>query len=61
MIGLKKKRTNVDKKETRVDNRRFGFWVEISTNYFFFYCIWQIKHLNFFGKKNKKCKLCVPA
>ena len=29
MIGLKKK------KETHVDNRGFGFWVEISTNYYF--------------------------
>ena len=36
MIGLKKKETNVEKKkETHVDNRGFGFWVEISTKYFF--------------------------
>ena len=28
MIGLKKKGTHVD-------NHGFGFWVEISTNYFF--------------------------
>ena len=30
----------------------FGFWVEISTNYFF-YCTWQIKHLYCFGEKSK--------
>ena len=35
MIELKKKKTNVEKKETHVDNRGFGFWIEISTNYFF--------------------------
>ena len=36
MIGLKnKKETNLEKKETYVDNRGFGFCVEISTNYFF--------------------------
>ena len=36
MIGLKnKKETNIEKKETYVDNRGFGFWVKISTNYFF--------------------------
>ena len=45
MIGLKKKnkekerKTNVEKRETHIDNREFGFWVEISTNYFYFlYC-----------------------
>ena len=32
MIGLKKKRLTLKKKETHVDNRGFGFWVEISTN-----------------------------
>ena len=32
----KKKKTNVEKKETRVDNRGFGFWVEIFTNQIFF-------------------------
>ena len=41
MIGLKKRnkgkerKTNVEKRETRIDSREFGFWVEISTNYFF--------------------------
>ena len=41
MKGLKKRnkekerKTNVEKKETHVDNCGFGFWVEISTNYFF--------------------------
>ena len=57
MIGLKKRnkgkerKTNVEKRETRIDNREFGFWVEISTNYFFLYCTWQIKHLYIFGEK----------
>ena len=58
MIGLKKRnkekerKTNVEKRETRIDNREFGFWVEISTNYyFFFYFTWQIKHLYIFGEK----------
>ena len=32
--------------------RGFGFWIEISTNYFF-YCTWQIKHLYCFGEKSK--------
>ena len=39
MIGLKKrkkKKTNVEKKKTRVDNHGFGFWVEIFTNHIFF-------------------------
>ena len=41
MIGLKKRKkekerkSNVEKRETHIDNREFGFWVEISTNYFF--------------------------
>ena len=41
MIGLKKRKkekerkSNVEKRETHIDNRGFGFWVEISTNYFF--------------------------
>ena len=58
MIGLKKRnkekerKTNVEKRETRIDNREFGFWVEISTNYYyFFYFTWQIKHLYIFGEK----------
>ena len=34
LIGLKKKRLTLEKK-THVDNCGFGFWVEISTNYFF--------------------------
>ena len=29
-------RTQKKKKKTHVDNRGFGFWVEISTNYFFY-------------------------
>ena len=54
MIGLKnKKETNIEKKETYVDNRGFGFWVKISTNFFFFfYCTWQIKYLYIFGEKS---------
>ena len=45
MIGLKKRnkekerKTNVEKRETRIDNREFGFWVEISTNYYYFFFI----------------------
>ena len=35
MIGLKEKKTNIEKKETHVGNCGFGFQVEISTNYFF--------------------------
>ena len=31
----KKERLTSKKKETHVDNCGFGFWVEISTNYFF--------------------------
>ena len=31
----KKKKAFVEIKETHIDNRGFGFWVEISTNYFF--------------------------
>ena len=49
-----KKKLPLKKKKTRVDNRGFGFWVEIFTNhFFFFYCTWQIKHLYFFGEKSK--------
>ena len=39
MIELKKKKTNVEKKETHVDNHGFGFWVEISNNNFFFFVL----------------------
>ena len=49
MIGLKKEKIE----ETHVDNRGFGFWVEISSNYYYFYCTWQIKHLYFSGEKSK--------
>ena len=31
----KERETNIEKRETHIDNRGFGFWVEISTNYFF--------------------------
>ena len=43
MIGLKKRnkekerKTNVEKRETHIDNREFGCWVEISTNYYYFF------------------------
>ena len=30
----KKRETNIEKKETHVDNRGFSFWVKISTNFF---------------------------
>ena len=60
MIGLKnKKETNIEKKETYVDNRGFGFLVKISTN-FFLYCTWSIKHLYFF-EKNQRCNLYFPT
>ena len=58
MIGLKKRnkekerKTNVEKRATRIDNREFGFWVEISTNYFFILYM-AIKHLYFFEEKLK--------
>ena len=45
MIGLKKK-------ETHIDNRGFGFWVEISTNYFFILYMADKESL-FFWKKIK--------
>ena len=56
MIGLKKekkKKTNVEKKETHIDNRGFGFRLKFVLIFFFLYCIWQIKHLYFFGEKSK--------
>ena len=31
----RERETNIEKRETHIDNRGFGFWVEISTNYFF--------------------------
>ena len=31
----KKRETNIEKKETHVDNRGFGFWVKIYTIFFF--------------------------
>ena len=36
-----------------MDNRGFGFWVEISTIFYFFYCTWQIKTSLFFWRKIK--------
>ena len=62
MIGLKKKKkkTNVEKKETRVDNRGFGFWVEISPNYFFILYMAD-KACLFFLEKNQRCSLFLPA
>ena len=57
MIGLKKK-TNVEKKETHVDNCGFGFWVEISTNYFFIIYMTDKASLLFWKKiKDVTCPL----
>ena len=56
----KKKKTNVVKKETRVDNRGFGFWVEISPNYFFILYMAD-KACLFFLEKNQRCSLFLPA
>ena len=54
MIGLKKKETNVEKKkETHGDNRGCGFWVEISTNFFFFLLYMADKASLFFWRKIK--------
>ena len=61
MIGLKKekkKKTNVEKKETHVDNHGFDFWVEISTNYFFTLYMANKTSL-FFWKKNQRCNICL--
>ena len=52
MIGLKKKKTIVEKKKTRVDNHGFGFCVEISTNYFFI--LYMADKDSIFLEKNKK-------
>ena len=66
MIGLKKRnkakerKTNVEKRETRIDNREFGFWVEISTNYFFILYMADKVSL-FFRRKIKSYNLCLPA
>ena len=62
MIGLKKRnkekerKTNVEKRETRIDSREFGFWVEISTNYFILFFILYMTDkisLFFLGEKSK--------
>ena len=55
-----KKKTNVEIKETRVDNRGFGFWVEISPNYFFILYMAD-KACLFFLEKNQRCSLFLPA
>ena len=41
------------KKENHVDNCEFGFWVEISTNYFFILYMADKASLFFFGEKSK--------
>ena len=51
MIGLKKKRLTLEKK-THVDNCGFGFWVEISTNYFFILYMADKASLLFWRKIN---------
>ena len=53
MIGLKKI-------ETHVDNRGFGFWVEISTNYYFLLYMADKASL-FFLEKNQRYNLCLPT
>ena len=50
MIGLKKRKK---KKKTHVDNRGFGFWVEIST-YYFFLLYTVDKASQFFWEKKSK-------
>ena len=52
MIGLKEKKTNIEKKETHVGNCAFGFQVEISTNYFFI--LYMADKDSIFLEKNKK-------
>ena len=56
----KKKKTNVEIKETHIDNRGFGFWVEISTNYFFILYMADKVSL-FFRRKIKSYNLCLPV
>ena len=54
MIGLKnKKETNIEKKETYIDNRGFGFWVKISTNFFFLLLYMVDKVSLYFWRKIK--------
>ena len=48
------------KKETHVDNRGFGFWVEISTNYYFLLYMADKASL-FFLEKNQRYNLCLPT
>ena len=57
MIGLKKKRLMLEKK-THVNNCGFGFWVEISTNYFFIIYMTDKASLLFWKKiKDVTCPL----
>ena len=48
-----KKKLTLKKKKTRVDNRGFGFWVEIFTNHFFFLLYMPDKASLFFWRKIK--------
>ena len=53
-------RTKKKKKETHVDNRGFGFWVEISTNFFFFLLLYMTNKASlFFLEKNQSYNLCL--
>ena len=55
MIGLKKEEEEINvekKKKTHVHKSGFGFWVEISTNYFFILYMADKASL-FFGEKSK--------
>ena len=56
MIGLKKekkKKTNLEKKETHIDNRGFGFRLKFVL-IFFFYIVYGRKGISiFFGEKSK--------
>ena len=59
MIGLKKKRLTLEKK-THVDNCGFGFWVEISTNYFFILFMVNKASLLFWRKINDATYVLQP-
>ena len=56
MIGLKKekkKKTNVEKKETHIDNRGFGFRLKFVLIFFFFILYMADKASLFFWRKIK--------
>ena len=50
----KKRETNIEKKETHVDNRGFGFWVKISTNFYFNFLLYMVDKVSlYFWRKIK--------